>query len=444
MRSYALALAAICILAVVAIWMLRPDPAVRFEAEVLRLEPDEALEILRRTEPDVAFTQNLHLMHARLARADGAIREAHDAYERVLMMSGANPNVLDELAEIAVIEGNLPGAAALKQQAQTLAPDPERRQALGYWYRILGDRDSERSLLADTQPRRLTPFERERLGELYLASGDVDAYRNLLTQISGAGDESAMAARRQLIELAIEAGNPRAALDLALDWAADTPDDAAGVEDSLRALLGRGAVAEATALADYVLARDPDLGAVPLRMFTETGHGGIARQVQNSWLAHDPVLDEEDWRTLALTAERSGDLTGLRHALQRSTDDADPPADVFLQFLRYQGARSLIPYQAMMTEKIFAEMPLIGAAWFGWQRRPQLTYDYLVDASARPLTDWDRSIWMSIANDLRGTPFYRSLLAGVPSDTGIQLLLRSSVLSPVTTSDASGPVPTAD
>jgi hypothetical protein len=89
-------------------------------------------------------------------------------------------------------------------------------------------------------------------------------------------------------------------------------------------------------------------------------------------------------------------------------------------------------------------MPLIGAAWFGWQRRPQLTYDYLVGASARPLTDWDRSIWMSIANDLRGTPFYRSLLAGVPSDTGIQLLLRSSVLSPVTTSDASGPVPTAD
>jgi hypothetical protein len=159
-----------------------------------------------------------------------------------------------------------------------------------------------------------------------------------------------------------------------------------------------------------------------------------------NWLARDGSLDAEDWDALVRVAEQSGDLTGLRTAIARAAvgpfdgqGDAPPPATAFLQFLRYQGARALIPYESTMTSETFEEVPLIGAAWHGWLRQPKESFDYLLAAANGPLTDWDRAIWMLIAYDLRSTTFYRDLLAGAPADAGLRDLLSLSIRSPMPT-----------
>lgn len=446
MHRYVLALAVICLLAIGAVILLRPDPAVELEAALARLEPDAALDRLAEVERRMELTENLRLAQARLALAAGELGTARAAYETLLASDGDNLQVLDELSELAVIEGQLGEAAALQSRVQALAPDFERRQMLGYWYRLLAEPDREIALLEATPPRRLTVPERARLAELYFATGEIEACREMLLVLSEAGGEDGLHARRQLLELAIEGGDTPAALALALGWNEADPGDGAALEASLTTLVGRGATAEAARLAETAVAAEPGIGAVPARVFLSSGHGALGRQMLRRWLASDPVLDAEDWQALVQIAERSGEVSALRHALARSApQDAPPPADLFLQFLRYQGPRALLPFERAMNAETFAALPLLGAAWSSWHRRMPQTYGYLLAATEAPLTDWDREIWMSIAQDLRGTPFYRDLLAGASHDAGIAARLRDSILPPVpTTSPAEAPVPPTD
>ena len=446
MHRYVLALAVICLLAIGAVVLLRPDPAVELEAALARLEPDAALDRLAEVERRMELTENLRLVQARLALAAGELGTARAAYETLLTSDGDNLQVLDELSELAVIEGQLGEAAALQSRVQALAPNPERRQMLGYWYRLLAESDREIALLEATPPRRLTVPERARLAELYFAAGEIEACREMLFVLSEAGGEDGLRARRQLIELSIEGGDTPAALALALAWNEADPGDAAALEASLTTLVGRGATAEAARLAETAVVAEPGIGAVPARVFLSSGHGALGRQMLQRWLASDPVLDAEDWQLLVQIAERSGEVSALRHALARSEpQDAPPPADLFLQFLRYQGPRALLPFERAMNAETFAALPLLGAAWSSWHRRMPQTYGYLLAATEAPLTDWDREIWMSIAQDLRGTPFYRDLLAGASHDAGIAARLRDSILTPVpTTSPAEAPAPPTD
>ena len=446
MHRYVLALAVICLLAIGAVVLLRPDPAVELEAALARLEPDAALDRLAEVERRMELTENLRLAQARLALAAGELGTARAAYETLLASDGDNLQVLDELSELAVIEGQLGEAAALQSRVQALAPNPERRQMLGYWYRLLAEPDREIALLESTPPRRLTVPERARLAELYFAAGEIEACREMLFVLSEAGGEDGLRARRQLIELSIEGGDTPAALALALAWNEADPGDGAALEASLTTLVGRGATAEAARLAETAVVAEPGIGAVPARVFLSSGHGALGRQMLQRWLASDPVLDAEDWQSLVQIAERSGEVSALRHALARSEpQDAPPPADLFLQFLRYQGPRALLPFERAMNAETFAALPLLGAAWSSWHRRMPQTYGYLLAATEAPLTDWDREIWMSIAQDLRGTPFYRDLLAGASHDAGIAARLRDSILTPVpTTSPAGAPAPPID
>ena len=102
-----------------------------------------------------------------------------------------------------------------------------------------------------------------------------------------------------------------------------------------------------------------------------------------------------------------------------------------MQFLRYQGPRALLPYRTYMTLETLEERPLLGAAWHAWHNRPEEAYRYLAAAAGTSLSDWDSSIWMSIATDLRGTPFYRQLLASEVNDTRLRDMMIGALRSPV-------------
>lgn len=432
MHRYALAVTLICALAISSILLLRPEPAVELEARLSRMEPGAALAILNADQGDLPSSKNLRLMHARLAAAAADFETADEAYHAVITIGGSTPAVLDEMSEVAAMAGDLGRAAGYKAKAQSLDPDPERREVLGYWYRLLGWEIAETRLLSTTPPERLTTFERARLAELYLAVGDGAAYRDMLMSMSASDGKGAAVARRELLELDLGRGDYASALGLATNWFAEAPDDRIGLGTSLRTLVGRGAVEQASQLAWHVITANPAIGAVPAEVFYASGHRAIARQIQASWLASEQALDAEDWQTLVGVAERTGDLRALHEALARNLpDDEVAPPSAFLQFLRYQGPRALLPFRPFMTPEVFQDEPLVGAAWYTWHRQFAAAYDLLVAASAKSLTDRDRSIWMSIASDLHGTPFYRELLTGAPRDTGLRDMLSLQLRAPV-------------
>lgn len=449
MRRYDFTIVLICLAAIGLVLLLLPDPMVKLEAKMASLEPENALIEFAQIKSASDRSRNLNLMHARLAMAAGDFAAARTQYLLVDDDVSQNPEILDELAALAAMSGDLADAREFKTRAHALAPDVNRRQDLGYWLRLSGDREAEADLLATVPLRSLTGFEKQRLSELLLASGNIHAYRDMLTDRAAAKGDDALEARGQLLELAIEMGDAAGALRFALDWSAADPLDRDNLELSLRTLIARGATAEALELAEFAVTRNPHIGSVPVYTFIAAGHGGIARRLQDLWLDTDPLLDSADWIALSVIAERSGDLAALRHALVRNvTDDAPPPPDAFLQFLRYQGARALMPYRAHMTEDLFAQMPLLGAAWYSLQRNAPHTFAFLVAAANSaevPLTDWDRSIWMSITQDLRGTPYYRELLSKPSRDAKITALMHDSVLPVISSSLPDGvQVPIAD
>ncbi|SFL66263.1 hypothetical protein SAMN04488004_1389 [Loktanella salsilacus] len=449
MQRYVLAISAICLLAVGVVVLLQPDPMVRLEAELASLEPRDALDRLAAAEKAGPLSRNLYLMHARLDVAHGNFEAAHREYLRVLVDASGHAKTLDEMAELAALRGDLTAAVRLRKRGYFQAPDMVRRQDLGYLLRLSGNSRAEMELLQDVSPRQLTPFEQQRLSELLLASGDIAAYRDVLVFLSNGTDETALTARRQLLQLDIETGQPDQAMARASDWNTAAPADRDTLDQSLRTLIGRGATTEALTVAERSIVNDPEIGDVSVDAFLAAGYGGIGRHLQTLWLDADPNFDLADWLALALNAERSGDMAALRRALARhTTGDAPPPPAVFLQMLRYQGARALLPYRAFMTPDLFSQMPLLGAAWCNLHRDMPQTFAYLrdaVNATDPLLTEWDRQIWMLVAQDLRGTPYYRDLLSGPLADSGITTLLRASVLGLVPTSfPAAAPAATGD
>lgn len=446
MRPHVLALLAVCGLALAAILLLRPNEEVRFEARLAQLEPEEALASLRAAErSEGALPQSLELAHARLARGAGELAEARAGFERVLEETGPQAGVLDELARIEALAGDMARAARLLGEAQALEPDDERRQTLGHWLRALRETEAELALLRGTPPEDLTAWERERVALLLVEAGRVEEYRAYLAAAAGAEDPAAEGAeaapfRRQLLEFEIDAGAPDRALEAALRWHDAAPEDREGLRISVGTLIGRGAIDEAGALARRAVERDPETGAALAPVFLRSGHGGLARDLQARWLRSDPPLSREDWAALAEMAELSGDLSALNAALARpAAAEEEVPGSVFLQLLRYRGAQALVPHRARLTGDALAEAPLVAAAWSNWRRQPSETYRDLVLASRAPLTDWDREIWLSIAGDLRGTPFERALLAGAPADPGLRERLRDRVLPAIPTTAPAAP-----
>lgn len=430
MRSYVAVFLALCGIALGGILMLRPDPGVRFEAELSRLEPEDALLRLREAEGKFAFHDNLELLYGRLSLADGDLQSARRSFLRVLSGAGPSEEVLETLAGIEIVAGDLSLASSYLRQAHDLFPTPERRERLGLWYRSLRMTDAERGILQSVEPSRLTAWEAERLSHL-LRAEDRGAYEKLLIALSGKSGPKGMTFRKRLLEHLAETGQMAAAVQHASAWLESDLEPGAVLEVSVKSLIGRGALDAAVIVARNGFVSAPQESHLILPVFARSGHGGVARILQSEWLAGRTMLTLPEWDTLLFMAEASGDLRALQTVLASNQATLAQPAAIggaLTQFLRYRGAGALVPYRRLLSAEVQEAAPLVAAAWVGWTGNRQASYDFLLKAAQRPLSEWDQSIWMFISDGLRGSPLHRALLAGAASNEDLQRRLRDSVI----------------
>lgn len=429
MRNFALASAALCAAAVAGVMALRPDPAVRLEAELSRLEPEEALRELRGAEGRIAFHDNLELLYGRLSLADGDLDRARRSFQRLHAQASPSEEVLETLAGIEAAAGDLAAAAVYLRQAQEAFPSADRRLRLGGWYQALRQPGAERDLLLSEDPTVLTPPEIERLGLLLIHDGRIRDYEALFTTLADSTVDGHLAFKRRLLEYLIEAGRSAEAVAAAARWTAG-PQGAEALEASVRALIGRGAIDAAILVARDGFRAVPAESHKVLPIFARSGHGGIARILQGEWLATRTTLTDAEWETLSYLAESTGDMRGLQAALASGGGMAGAPAvgQALMQFVRYRGAGALVPWRGLLNEDVYKAAPLVGAAWANWRGDRAATYRHLVAASRQPLSEWDQLIWMSLLDGLRGSPFHRMLLAGAVDHPGLRQRLRDSVI----------------
>ncbi|MTE01489.1 hypothetical protein GIY56_14465 [Paracoccus sp. YIM 132242] len=429
MRTVVLASLALCGGAMAGVMALRPDPAVRLEAELSRLEPEDALRELRGAEGRIAFHDNLELLYGRLSLADGDLDRARRSFRRLQAQASPSEEVLETLAGIEAAAGDLAAAAAFLRQAQDAFPSADRRLRLGGWYQALRQPEAERDLLLSEDPTVLTPGEIDRLGLLLIRDGRIADYEALFTTLADSTAEGHLSFKRRLLEFLVESGRPAEAVAAAARWTAG-PQGAAALEASVRALIGRGAIDAAILVARDGFRLAPGDSHVALPVFARSGHGGVARLLQGEWLASRPTLSDAEWATLTHLAESTGDMRGLQVALASGGGQAGAPAlgQALMQFVRYRGAGALVPWRGLLSEDVFKEVPLVGAAWANWRGDRPATYRHLVAASNQPLSDWDQLIWMSLLDGLRGSPFHRVLLAGAVDHPGLRQRLRDSVI----------------
>lgn len=429
MRNAALASVAVCIGAMAGVMALRPHPAVRLEAELSRLKPEDALRELRGAEELVALHDNLELLLGRLSLADGDLDRARQSFRRLQDPDNPSEEVLETLAGIEAAAGNLEEAAVFLRQAHDAFPSERRRLQLGGWYQVLRQPEAERDLLLSADPLTLTAGEVDRLGLLLIRDGRIADYETLFTTLADSTVEGHLAFKRRLLEFLVESGRPVEAVAAAARWTAG-PKGAESLEASVRALIGRGAIDAAILVARDGFRLAPGDAHAVLPVFARSGHGGVARVLQGEWLATRTTLSEAEWATLSYLAETTGDMRGLQAALASAGHMTASPAvgQALMQFVRYRGPQALVPWRGLLNEDVYKAAPLVGAAWAGWRGDRAATYRHLVAASREPLSDWDQMIWMSLVDSLRGSPFHRTLLAGTVDHPGLRQRLRDSVI----------------
>lgn len=428
-RDFAMMAVLLCAGAMGTIVALRPDPAVRLEAELSHLEPEEALRELREAEGRIAFHDNLELLYGRLSLADGDLEGARRSFQRLLADAGPSEEVLDTLAGIEAVAGDLETAAVFLRQAHDAFPSADRRLRLGGWYRFLRQPEAERDLLLSEDPTTLTPWEIERLGLLLIHDGRIGDYEKLFAVLADSDVDGHLIFKRKLLEFLVENGRPGEAAAAAVRWA-EGPQASESLEVSIRALIGRGAIDAAILVAREGFRLVPEDSHMMLPIFARSGHGGVARILQGEWLATRTTLTEAEWDTLSYLAESTGDMRGLQTALASGGHLAGAPAlgRALMQFLRYRGAQALVPYRGLLNDDVYKEAPLLGAAWSEWQGDQAAAYRHLVASSRQQLSEWDQLIWMSLLDGLKGSPFHRALLAGVVDHPGLRQRLRDSVI----------------
>ena len=423
MRRYIAILLAFCLICSAGLFLLRPGPDVRLEAEVLRLPAEEGLALLERRRTETGLSDNLYLLNARLAAAGGDYFRAEALFRLVLTRSDTPPaEVFDELARVALLSGAASDATTYLLRAYEADPTPARRRTLGLRYRTQGSADRERALLQEIAVATLDPQERNRLAELLVAVGDVAGYEKLLREGAALDDAGAAQQRADLIALMLEQDRNADALDDARGWIAALPDPAARSAEILATLMRHDAAEAAATFAFDAIDRNPDIGAAMPGILAGLGQGALARAVQSAWLDADTDIDAEDWDDATAFAAQTGDLLGLTRLLYAQPGD-EVPAEAFMILLRYDGPAALLPYRDWLADPIAAR-PLLGAALAAWLGQPEMTYTLLRKAARPDLSAWDREIWTQTALSLHGTAFEIALATG--EDIGADFRARAA------------------
>lgn len=413
MSRYFLALFAFCILSIVAIIALQPDPLIHFEAELSRMKPEQALETLDAPGAYEIEQHNIALGHAELLMASGNLEGARALLEVIEATLPRNAEVRRRRAQLAKLKNETGAVVDFETAKYAAEHTPKGRATLGLAHRLQRDPKAEIDVLRSVPPEQLSTWEAQRLARLLQATGAHAEAEALFSRLAGGTGELADQAKARLIVMQIDEGRSRDALKEALTWYEVSEFDPAIFETVLPVFLARGAIDEAVWFADQIIELSPASGHKLLHIFSSSGHRAIASRIQDLILSRQTAASEEEWAAIVAFASLTGDVRGLQKIIAGAEQGSIPTAtlsNAFLQMLRYQGPRALTPYRQFISEDLADHAPLIAAAFAVEQAQPEVAVRHLVAAAETDLNAWDQSIWLSMALKLTDTGYDRLLL----------------------------------
>ena len=424
-------LTVICALSVIVAYELQFSPTQQIEAELSGFAPDVALEHLAIADAAGKLNDSLLVTMGDLALLIGDTDRARTVFERLAESHSLYATAKARLADMSASTGDLAAAAMHLKAAHDAAPNSEARARLGGWYRLLDDRAAERRLLASVAPADLTEFEALRLLDLERTAGRIDDIDAVLASLADLGGRTGHKWRLARLDFLLDTDRPGDARRAATAWWAEDLD-AARLKDLVRTLLNRGAIDEATYLAEMTLLQYPSIAHPVLRTFIETGNAARAIALELRWLEALEHPDDGAWVTVTDVASATGDVRGIRALVERGGQARSDPvvvAAALEQVLRYKGAEAVRILGDALTPAVIAASPLLEAALAVDERR---IYDTLSRAAHMPMTEWQADLWFAIARRLRGTAAWASLLSEIPRDSSAAAaLLRSEFGAPL-------------
>jgi len=390
-----------CVIAIGAVLFLRPDTALRREADLAQMAPTAALAELGDYVDYGSEEQGLAQTHARLAFGAGDFDLARALFADLAASFPEDPSLWEMLAQAEEVAGDFSTAADHLARAHALEPTIERRNRLGLLYRILDRQEEEAALLIDAPAADLSASDLDRAVALLLAAGKTEAVGDLYLRVISQAPSHADPVKERLIAFLVDLGRSDEAYAHAIDWIEQKPHDPALPANLVRSFIARGDIDAGLRIGEHQLSREArGMGRIVLR-FAETGHGALARMLQSEWLARAGDLSDDDWFALSEMAARTGDLAGLRTALARpQTPAPEVLGEALLQLLRYHGSQALLPYRAHAGPDLAKAAPLVGAAFALEMSQQETAARLLATAKATDLGPWDLSVWKSLSDRL--------------------------------------------
>ena len=405
MLSRALPFILLSAIALAAAFFLLPPRPVLLKGELSEMLPEAALLQLRegRAAGTVPAGIEFDVLQAKLERGARNWDGARRLYETALREPDTPaPQILDQLADTALLQGDAVAATDYLRRAHELDPTPDRRVRLGRRLAAAGDTAAEIKLLSQPPLEMLDPEERARLTDLLFIEGDADRLESFLKGYAGLDTEDAVRPRADLLAHFAATGREAQLLPLYRGWPGEEKIDAL-----ISALVNAGARDIASMIAVDVVTRRPEFGAAIVSSFTGPHIVGAGVRPVAAWLSSAEELSDSDWSALVAFALRSGDLKGLHRALQ--TFRPAPP-EAFVAVLRYEGPQGLVAYRRLIASEHEAQNPLLAAGLAAADGDGQRTAARLAEAGGQDLTDWDKQVWANLVRGLSGTPWQAELL----------------------------------
>lgn len=422
---------AVCTFAGFALFALHPKPSVQLEGEIAMLPPSVALQRLNAAN-DIDIPRNLALTHAALALEAGEFDVAKTVLRRLRTAGQDTVEIELMLANVSRLSRDTVGQLGHLSAAYALDPSVALRQQLGLAYRADRLPEQERALLMSVPGGELTSHEARRLADLLRQSRQFNALETLYRNRAEGHGPDADEAKQLFIYYLLESSRHAEAQHYAMRWFEASRNDQHMLKTAIPAFVNWGAQDEAMSLALSAIQVAPMTSYQLIAVFLDGGQQDSALAFQRAWLAVNRTIPAEAWPTLVDIAERTGSLAGLRLALSKTSPDALPTellSEVLLQFLRYQGSQSLYPYAAYMRQDVLQLQPLIGAAWAAGQSNQIEAAALLIKAAKTEMTEWDWLIWGDVANSLKGSSAYQTLLANAPIESRARSVLESAFMA---------------